>query len=98
MMIEETIVSVGSQAFMTTQKLPYKIKRRLPGAPDVGDAHSPAHRRELLRTDGFGDDFIVHRRFPLSFHSRVLRLDIFVETGALVKTFGAREGAERAIA
>jgi hypothetical protein len=65
MMIEEAIMSVGSQAFMATEELPNEIKRRLPDAANVSAESAPPHRGERPRADGFGDNLIIHRRFPL---------------------------------
>src|SRR5262245_64000825 len=59
MMVQETIMPAGSQALMATQKLPDEIKRRLPRAPNVSDAHATPHRGEGLRTDDPGDDLIT---------------------------------------
>jgi hypothetical protein len=63
--IKEAIMTVGPQAFMATEKLPDKIKRRLPCSSNVSDEHTPPHCREELRTDGFCDDLISCQRFPL---------------------------------
>ena len=63
--VKKAIMTVGPQTLMAAEKLPDKIKRRFPRAPNVSDEHAPLHCRKKLRTDGFGDDLITHRRFPL---------------------------------
>jgi hypothetical protein len=65
MMIEEAIMAVGSQAFMTAEELPDEIKRRFPDAANVSTKRAPPHCGERLRTDGFGDNLTIHRRFAL---------------------------------
>jgi hypothetical protein len=60
MMVEEAIMPVGSQAFMAAEELPDEIKRWLPDAANVSTVRSPPHRGERLRTDGFGDNLIIH--------------------------------------
>src|SRR3989441_5655442 len=65
MMVEEAIMPVGSQAFMAAEELPDEIKRRLPDAANVSTERAPPHRGERLRADGFGDNLIIHQRFPL---------------------------------
>ena len=41
------------------------ISRRLPDAANVSTERAPPHRGERLRADGFGDNLIIHQRFPL---------------------------------
>src|SRR5262249_11811389 len=53
------------QAFMAAEELPDEIKRRLPDAANVSTERAPPRRGERLRADGFGDNLIIHRRFPL---------------------------------
>src|SRR5262245_14088817 len=65
MMVEEAIMPIDSQAFMAAEKLPDEIKRRLPDAANVSTERAPPHRGERLRADRFGDNLIIHRRFPL---------------------------------
>ena len=60
MMIEEAIMPVGSQAFMTAEELPYEIKCRLPDAANVSTKRALSHRGERLRADGFCDNLIIH--------------------------------------
>ncbi len=61
MMIDETIVSAGPQTILAMEKLPYEIKRRLPGPANVSAEHAPLHSGERLRTHGFGNNLIIHR-------------------------------------
>ena len=58
-MVEETIVPVASQVLMASQKLPHKIKRRLPGGRNLAYAHTSAHRSEKLGGDRLSYNFIV---------------------------------------
>jgi hypothetical protein len=65
MMVEEAIVAVGSQAFMSPEELPDEIKGRLPDAANVSTERAPPHRGERPCADGFGDNLTIHRRFAL---------------------------------
>ena len=56
---QEAIMTVGPQAFMAAEKLPDKIKRRLPCSPNVTYAQAAPHCGERLRPDAFGDNVIT---------------------------------------
>src|SRR5947207_6766022 len=60
--VKETIMSVGPQAFMAAEKLPDKIKRRLPCSTDLPNAHAASHCGERLRPHAFNDNLIIHRK------------------------------------
>src|SRR5262245_37139914 len=55
-MVQEAIMTVGPQAVLAAEKLPDKIKCRLPCAPDLPDAHVAPHGGKRLRDDGLRDD------------------------------------------
>src|SRR5207244_8550614 len=68
--VKEAIMTVGPQAFMAAEKLPDKIERRLPCSPSVPNAHAAPYCGERLRPDAFGDNVIIHRKFPFSLQFR----------------------------
>src|SRR5438552_118041 len=63
--VKKAIMTVGSQAFMAAEKLPDKIKRRLPCFPNVPNAHVTPYCGERLRADGLSDNLILPQRLPL---------------------------------
>src|SRR6266404_7801651 len=60
--VKEAIMTVGPQAFMAAEKLPDKIKRRLPSSPNVPNAQAAPHGGERLGADSFCYNLIIHRR------------------------------------
>src|SRR5947199_10746288 len=62
--VKEAIMTVDPQAFMAAEKLPDKIKRRLPCLPNLANAYVASHCGYRLRADGFGDNLIIHRKSP----------------------------------
>src|SRR5438552_19003312 len=65
--VKKAIMTVGPQAFMAAEKLPDKIKRRLPCSPNVSNAQAAPHGGERLGADSFCYNLIIHRRFAFSF-------------------------------
>jgi hypothetical protein len=63
-LIKEAIVTIGPQAFMAAEKLPDKIKGRLPCSSNLPNAHGTPHCGKRLRANGLSDNLIVHRKFP----------------------------------
>ena len=49
--VKEAIMTVGPKAFLLAEKLPDKIKRRLPCFSNVRNVQAAAHRGERLRPD-----------------------------------------------
>src|SRR5947207_11453459 len=66
--VKEAIMTVGPQAFMAAEKLPDKIKRRLPCSPNVPNAYVTPHRGQRLRAYSPGHNLILHRRFRFKFN------------------------------
>src|SRR4051812_1607612 len=58
-MVEKAIVPVASQVLMASQKLPHKIKRRLPRAANFAYTDTSSHRSEQLGVDRLSDNFII---------------------------------------
>src|SRR5262245_2837782 len=61
--VKEAIMTVRPEAFMTAEKLPHKIKRRLPCSPNISNAHVTPDCGERLRADALGDNVIIHLIF-----------------------------------
>jgi hypothetical protein len=61
MMVQKTIMPVGSQTLVATQKLPDEIKCRLPCAPNVSGEYAASHGSKMLRTNSLCDNLITHR-------------------------------------
>jgi len=69
-LIKEAIVTIGPQTFIAAEKLPDKIKSRLPCSSNLPNAYAAPHCGKRLRANGLSDNLIVHRKFPFGFNSR----------------------------
>jgi hypothetical protein len=63
-MVKEAIMTIDPQTFIAAEKFPDKIKRRLPCSADVPNAQAALYCGERLPNDPFGDNVIIHRKFP----------------------------------
>ncbi len=64
MMVEEAIVAISSQTFMSAEEIPNEIKRRPPDAANVSTESPPPHRGEGLHANGFRDNWRIHPMVP----------------------------------
>src|SRR5690349_15933480 len=64
-MVKKAIMTISSKAFMLPQKIPDKVKRRLPCSTNLPDAHMTSHRGERLRVDRLSYNLISHRVMPI---------------------------------